>query len=128
VKIVILLLATAIGSIGCSDADREAVAETYYAQLDSWVEAGGQVNTIQANVVEPCGKLFLSYSSPSDVLLYTTTAQKEFDFYVDLCVKLTAHRIGTQPEFETASEELIETTCNSHETWRRLCDKAKLDI
>ena len=119
----------------CNRAPPPSVEE-YLAQLDRWVEQGGPTENIQADIVEPCGRLLMAYSPAEDRAQFIAErrdaaegAYTDWDFWVDMCVKMTAHRLTPQPEFEGPEKaELVRQTCESHEMWERLCDRAELGI
>jgi hypothetical protein len=69
-------------------------------KLDAWVEGGGNINTVQAQIVDNCGKLVWSQAGTVEKVLLFTIRRSELDFRVDVCIKMTVHRVHKQPEFE----------------------------
>jgi hypothetical protein len=79
---------------------RDHLYNLYVHRLDTWVSSGGDAKTVQSELVEPCGKLVLTQAGSFERLELLTFYRDEFDFRVDVCVKITANRLYKQPEFE----------------------------
>lgn len=122
-----LVVLIAVLATSCGQAP-DPIIDEYYARLDAWVEGGASLDRLQVDVVESCGKLLMAYSPAEDKAAAMTTNREGFDFWVDMCVKMTAHRVSPQPEFTGDLERaaLVKETCDGHEMWRRLCDRAEL--
>ena len=67
---------------------------------------------LEKEVVEPCGKLVMVTASAIENATFLTTNREEFDFRVDVCVKMAVNRIYPQPEFE--SPEIVGMICDDH--------------
>ena len=96
--------------------------------LDHWVQSGGDIKAVQAEVVKPCGKLIMSQAGAFERLQLITFYRSEFDFRVDVCVKMTVNRRYPQPEFQNSNvEHMICGDKNSfHEVFRHLCQRSGL--
>jgi hypothetical protein len=118
-----LSLAVILTVDGATEPDSLAqdLEKRYLSTLDEWVAKGGPVSEIQERVVGTCGKLILAAASPSERVTLSTTQRDEFDFRVDVCSKMTVHRVHKQPEFE--NREIIKNICggNSLPIFKRLC-------
>jgi hypothetical protein len=107
---------------------RDHFYDLYMHRLDSWITNGGDAKTVQSELVESCGRLVLTQAGSVERLQLLTFYRDEFDFRVDVCVKITANRLSKQPEFE--KPEMVALICNDthsyHELFRRLCEHADL--
>jgi hypothetical protein len=107
---------------------RDRFFDLYTRRLDAWVSNGGNVQTLQSQVVESCGKLVISQPSPFEQMQLMTFYRDEFDFRVDVCTKMTVNRIYKQPEFE--KPDMMVSICDDphsyHELFRRLCRRSGL--
>ncbi len=85
---------------------------------------------MQSELVELCGRLVLTQAGSFERLELLTFYRDEFDFRVDVCVKITANRLYKQPEFE--KPEMVALICDDthsyHELFRRLCAHAGLSV
>ncbi|MDO8838231.1 MAG: hypothetical protein Q7V31_04830 [Parvibaculum sp.] len=110
---------------GCSEQSNNEISDEYLSQLDLWVDQGGEINEIQTELVEPCGKLVMAKGSTADRAAYISTRQEDFHMMVDICVKLTVHRVYPQPEFE--NPKIVATICGAKdELLTNLCDRSSL--
>lgn len=99
--------------------------EKYFAGLDHWVRDGGNVKTVQQAVVEPCGELVTLNATKTEAVGFLTTNREEFDFRVDVCVKMTVNRVHKQPEFE--KPEIVGMICGSGNVlFEKLCRRSGL--
>lgn len=98
----------------------------YYRVLDDWVARGGPVDEVQGTVVATCGKLVLQTATLTEQPTLLTTRRADFDFRVDVCVKMTVHRVHPQPEFDKA--EAARILCDESEVglFKALCGRAGL--
>ncbi len=87
----------------------EKLEAQYLSTLDSWVNRGGPVDEVQTSVVYTCSKLVLLTAENSERVAFMTTQRKEYDFRVDVCLKITANRVYPQPEFE--KKEFVKMIC-----------------
>ena len=104
--VVLLIVAWKIYLIKYGDAAKEF----YLARLDHWVATGGDPKTIQQELVENCGKLVSVTSPVLQTIDYLWIDRAEYDFRVDVCVKITANRLYPQPEFQ--KPELVKMVCH----------------
>jgi len=133
VRRILAILATAVLacviviSLGMAAA-RERLFDLYMQRLDAWISAGGDIKTVQAEVVETCGKLILTQARWFERMQLMTFYRDELDFRVDVCTKLAANRLYPQPEFQ--KPELVTMICDDpnpyHELFRRLCRRSGL--
>lgn len=105
---------------------RTSLFDHYLAGLDTWVQKGGNVATLQADVVETCGKLVMSQSGIFQNFKFLTYARDDLDFYVDVCAKMTVNRVHKQPEFE--KPQIVASLCgpSSEAFFRKLCQRSGL--
>jgi hypothetical protein len=107
---------------------RDSLFDLYMRRLDSWASIGGDARTVQSELVETCGRLVLTQAGGFERMEFLTFARDEFDFRVDVCVKITANRLYKQPEFE--KPEIVMLICDdprpTHELFRRLCYRSGL--
>ena len=98
----------------------------YYRRLDDWVARGGPIPEVQDTVVQTCGKLVMWTATATEKLAFTTTRRDDFDFRVDVCVKLTVNRIHPQPEFE--KPHLVKMICDESniKVFVALCERGGL--
>ena len=89
--------------------DIEPLKRLYFKRLDQWVRDGGKPGEVQRTVVRTCGKLVMLTASSRKRLSFTGKNRKEFDFRVDVCVKMTVNRIHPQPEFK--KPEIVNMIC-----------------
>jgi hypothetical protein len=126
--LLLLIAALVIGYALLMSVFRDRLFDLYTRRLDTWVSAGGDAQTVQAQIVENCGKLVMSQPGMIEQFQLMTFYRDEFDFRVDVCVKLTANRVNKQPEFE--KPETVALICDDphpyHELFRRLCRKSGL--
>jgi hypothetical protein len=122
VAVVILVVSLALAVF------RDGFFDLYMKRLDAWVGAGGDVKTVQSQVVETCGKLILTQAGAFERIQLLTFYRDEFDFRVDVCLKMTANRLYKQPEFE--KPEMVTMICDDprpyHELFKRLCQRSSL--
>lgn len=67
--------------------------DQYFKTLDGWVAQGGPIDDVQRSVVETCGKLVMVTANIGEKVALTTTQREEFHFRVDVCTKMTVHRV-----------------------------------
>jgi hypothetical protein len=98
----------------------------YFSALDGWVARGGKALEYQSIVLEACGKLVMVTANASEVVALTTTHSKEFDLRVDVCGKMTVHRIHHQSEFD--DPKVIEAICDDGKVvlFDKLCKRSGL--
>jgi hypothetical protein len=103
---------------------RGSFFDFYVSKLDLWVRSGGSIATLQSNVVETCGKLIITQAGVLQNLKFWTYARSDFDFDVDVCVKMTVNRVHPQPEFE--KPEIVRAICgpSSEAFFQKLCEHA----
>jgi hypothetical protein len=95
-----------------SDGMAAKLQTKYLAALDEWVRLGGNVNTIQKDVVQTCGKLALTYGTAAENAALLTDTE-ELSFRADVCAKMTINRVHPQPEFEDA--KIISSICDGQQ-------------
>jgi hypothetical protein len=106
---------------------RDRTFALYTGKLDDWVTRSGSPQQIQSSVVEPCGKIVMSQVGPIEMIRLATIDREEFDFRVDVCVKMTINRLHAQPEFENA--ELVKSICEGdYDLFRRLCQHSGVKL
>jgi hypothetical protein len=107
---------------------RDSFFDLYTKRLDAWVSTGGDIKTVQSEVLETCGKLVLTQAGAFERIQLLTFYRDEFDFRVDVCLKMTANRLYKQPEFE--KPEMVTMICDDprpyHELFNRLCRRSGL--
>jgi hypothetical protein len=81
----------------------------YVKRLDASVSSGADIKTVQSEVPERLGKLVLTQAGAFERIQVLTFFRDEFDFRVDVCLKMTANRLYKQPEFE--KPEMVTTIC-----------------
>lgn len=75
----------------------EKLQALYLSRLDAWV-ASRDLKAVQTEVVENCGKMMylrdpsLGTATPKDL-------KETLDTRIDVCAKITVHRVAPQPEF-----------------------------
>jgi hypothetical protein len=105
--------------------EKETLFNLYADRLDRWVEAGGNVERLDAEVVPSCGKLVMTQSGVWKDLGFVTLDRAVFHFEVGVCVKLTMNRLVKQPEVE--NPEMIMLICaGSNDLLRHLCKRSGL--
>jgi hypothetical protein len=117
-------LASSSASAQLQAADIEKLQNLYLSRLDTWV-ASRDLKTLQAQVVENCGKMM--YLKDATLGQATPNALKEtLDTRIDVCTKITVHRVEPQPEFSNPA--VIKIVCGdmpkSEPVIARLCVKA----
>lgn len=126
--IIILFCLLFVAYSGSMSIFRERLFDYYTQQLDDWVSSGGDVGVVQSQVIANCGKLVISQAGVFERLQLVTFYRDEFDFRVDVCLKMTVNRLYKQPEFE--KPELVHMICDDplpyHELFRRLCRRSGL--
>ncbi len=75
----------------------EKLQALYLSRLDAWV-ASRDVKTVQAEVVGNCGKM-MYLRDPSLGSATTSELKETLDMRIDVCTKITVHRVEPQPEF-----------------------------
>jgi hypothetical protein len=107
---------------------RDSLFDLYTKRLDAWVSAGGDIKTVESQVLETCGKLVLTQARAFERIQLLIFYRDEFDFRVDVCMKMTANRLYKQPEFE--KPEMVTMICDDprpyHELFKRLCQRSGL--
>lgn len=102
---------------------RDKLFDFYMQRLDGWVEAGGDPQTVEAVVIESCGRLVMSQAGWFERVQLATTYRDEYAFRLDVCTKMTVNRLYKQPELE--EPELVRMICGDthpyHELLVRLC-------
>lgn len=118
----------ALASDFLTDDLKEKLEKLYVERLDKWVAGGGDVNSIQEQVVTNCGKLFYMHVDPKKIPNLSKEEREHYDDLIDMCVKITVTRIEVQPEFE--KPEVIQLVCtdvaSNYPIFVKLCQKAKL--
>jgi hypothetical protein len=105
-------------------ANRDKFFKLYMHRLDTWVNTGGDATKVQLDVVENCGKLMImTQSNVLETISFLTFDQKDLDFRIDVCTKMTVHRVWPQPEFE--DPKVVEMVCESN-TFEALCRRSGL--
>lgn len=102
------------------------VEEKYFQTLDDWVQRGGPFDEVQNTLVVTCGKLVTLEATPEEREGFLTIQKNEFDFRVDVCVKMIANRVYPQPEFQ--KKELVSSICDKSriELFATLCKRSGL--
>src|SRR3954453_18373134 len=86
----------------------EKMQELYLNRLDAWVAAGGDTNKIQNEVLESCGRM-MYLRDPSLGTATTKELRESLDMRIDVCAKITVHRVHPQPEF--SKPEIVRIVC-----------------
>lgn len=103
---------------------RESAYGVYADRLDKWVASGGPFDSIEPDVVKNCGMLVVSQSGPVGIFL-NVVDRSDFDFRVDVCVKVTANRVSPQPELQ--NPKIVSLICEGNDDLlRKLCVHAQL--
>lgn len=125
---VFLINQTAFASEFLSDENKVKLENLYLQRLDKWVSDGGDVNSIQEQVVTNCGKLFYMHVEPERIASLSEEARQGYDQLIDVCSKMTINRVHPQPEFE--NPKIVKIVCKDmatdHPVIGRLCQKANL--
>lgn len=102
------------------------VEEKYFQTFDDWVRRGGPFDEVQNTVVWTCGKLVTLKATPEEREGFLKTQRAEFDFRVDVCVKMIANRVYPQPEFQ--KKEFVISICDKSriEPFTTLCKRSGL--
>jgi hypothetical protein len=129
IRVLLVLITVTVGIFFLAvSAFRDKLFDLYMHRLDTWVSNGGNLKTIQSEVVENCGQLILSQVGFVEDVQLSTFYRDEFDFRVDVCAKMTVNRLYKPPEFE--KPEIVDTICDDknpyHELFRRLCRRSGL--
>jgi hypothetical protein len=104
-----------------------SLEESYFGTLDSWVTRGGPTEEWQKSVLDTCGKLVMMGLSPGERLRLATVRRDEYGFRVDVCAKMTANRVHSQPEF--LNKKLVAEICDDKQVdlFPKLCARSGLD-
>ena len=112
-KGMILGVILSLSLFGCdtsSDVELSTMEKFYFSQLQKWIDKGGKVETVQAEVIAPCSKLVtLTATSAENASFLSKTNIKEYDFRAGFCMKATVNMIHPQPEFKNRRK--IESVC-----------------
>ena len=85
---------------GCDEASSELETK-YITDLHNWIDDGGNVNSIQKQVQEPCNKLMMIMATKKENAKFLAKKDMdEYDFRVSFCMKAVINNIHSQPEFE----------------------------
>lgn len=91
-------LALALASPAAAQSPQlEKLRALYLSRLDTWVTTG-DMKVIQEEVVGNCGKL-MYLRDPSLGSAASKELQETMDMRIDVCTKITVHRVHPQPEF-----------------------------
>ncbi len=102
-----------------------ALESAYFAQLDHWVGAGGPVAGLQSEVVETCGKLVMLMATRGEQSAFVSTDRAEFDLRLDVCTKMTMHRVQAQEELLRPG--VVPLICDrGNPLFVRLCERSGL--
>jgi len=93
----------------------------YYSILNQWVKNGGQLDKVQKDVIETCGKLVISTASTFEKIKLNTTEREEFDYRTDMCSQMTVNRIYPQEVFK--DEKIVKMICDDSKVilFKKLC-------
>lgn len=107
---------------------RSSAFDLYTNRLDAWVKAGGSPATIQNDVIRNCGMLVMSQSGAFQNFKFLTYGRDDFDFYVDVCSKMTVNRVHKQPEF--TKPEIVTALCGStaESLFKEFCQRSGLPV
>src|SRR6201987_758801 len=105
----LLLFILVIGYGLLLSAFRDRLFTLYTQQLNAWVAGGGDIQVLQSQVVETCGKRVITQAGLAEQLTLISFYSDEFDYRVDVCTKMTVNRVHTQPAF--ATPELVDMIC-----------------
>jgi hypothetical protein len=104
---------------------QEKLRALYLSRLDQWVSSSARPETVQAQVVENCGKLMMVLVSGDQQNAFMGSQRDEFDTRVDICTKITVHRVSPQPEF--SKPKILKLVCHDMKSvFRDLCERAGL--
>lgn len=106
--------------------------EQYLSNLDRWVSDGERLSepqllaSINRDLGPNCGKLVMLVASNSERSSFLTAkGREEYDFRVDVCIKMTVNRVHPQPEF--AKAEIVQEICTSRtKPFAVLCQRSGL--
>jgi len=111
-----------------SDENKVKLEKLYLQKLDKWVSDGGDVNSVQEQVITNCGKLFYMHVDPERIPNLSVDAREGYDQLIDICSKITVNRVHPQPEFE--DPKTVKLVCidiaADHPVIGKLCQKANL--
>jgi hypothetical protein len=126
--IVLLIVVLLAGGTLLASLLRDRLFDLEMGQLDDWVKDGGEISTLQSDLVGPCTDLVVSQAGALERLELIFILRDELDFRSDVCIKMTANRLYKQPEFEKA--EITNMICDDprpyHELFRLLCSRSGL--
>lgn len=104
---------------------QEKLRDLYLSRLDQWVSSNAKPETIQTQVVENCGKLMMVLVSAEQQKAFMGPARDELDTRVDICTKITVHRVSPQPEF--SNPKILKLVCHDMKSvFHNLCERANL--
>ncbi len=102
-----------------------ALENVYLSQLDRWVGEGGPIDGLQNEVVATCGKLVMLMASPGLRSAFVSTDPEEYDLRVDVCTKMTMHRVRAQPQL--LQPGVVDLLCDrGNILFSRLCERSGL--
>lgn len=108
---------------GILTAFRPQLEDRYLRVLDRWATSGAVMNNFQQQVVATCGKFVVADAGWFERLELSTFYRSEFDFRVNVCVKMTANKVYPQPEFSNVA--LVTMICENpgpeHQLFGKLC-------
>ena len=97
----------------------------YLARLDAWVAGGGDLATVQDDVVANCGQLVMLAASAAEREAFLGANQQEFELRLEICTGITVNRVHPQSAFEHA--ELVALICDGdNRLYTRLCARGGL--
>lgn len=94
-----------------------------FDRLDQWVLGGGDMTTVQDSVVASCSQLAVLLATPEQRALFADLDREVYDLQVDVCTKLTMHRVSPQPEF--AGPNMLSLICDrGRPIFTKLCTRS----
>ncbi len=94
-----------------------------FGRLDQWVAGGGDLATIREEVVASCAQLAVLIATPEERALFADLDREEYDLRVDVCTKMTMHRVSPQPEF--ARQDVLPLICDRGQPMlTRVCQRS----
>jgi hypothetical protein len=85
---------------GCDETSSKLETK-YITDLQQWIDEGGNQNTIQKQVLEPCSKLLMIMATKKENAKFVARINMdEYDFRASFCMKAVINNIHSQPEFE----------------------------
>ncbi len=89
-------------------------------QLDTWVAEGGDLSQVANTLAPTCSQLAVLIATEAERDGFLNTNREEYNLRVDVCTKITMHRVHPQPEF--GDPRMMSLVCDRGlPLYQRLC-------